>query len=60
MASFLYLGAGLGLFLYGLIEKKIGKRERKEPLTQKELPYTIAMVALAIFKKLSQSDCGLP
>lgn len=25
MASFLYLGAGFGLFLYGLIEKRIGK-----------------------------------
>ena len=35
MASFLYLGAGLGLFIYGLIEKKIGKSERKEPLTKK-------------------------
>ncbi len=48
MASFLYLGAGLGLFLYGLVEKKIGKGERKEPLTKKELPYTVAMVVLDI------------
>ena len=24
MASFLYLGAGLGLFIYSLIEKRIG------------------------------------
>ena len=30
MASFLYLGAGLGLFIYSLIEKRIGKSERKE------------------------------
>lgn len=29
MASFLYLGAGLGLFIYGLIEKTIGKSEKK-------------------------------
>ena len=35
MASFLYLGAGLGLFIYSLIEKRIGKSERKEPLTKK-------------------------
>ncbi len=48
MAAFLYLGAGLGLFVYGLIEKKIGKSEGKEPLTKKELPYTIAMVVLDI------------
>lgn len=35
MASFLYLGAGLGLFIYSLIEKRIGKSESKEPLTKK-------------------------
>lgn len=48
MASFLYLGAGFGLFLYGLIQKGMGRKERKEPLTKKELPYTIAMVVLDI------------
>ncbi len=48
MASFLYLGAGLGLFVYGLVEKRIGKGERKESLTKKELPYTITMVVLDI------------
>ena len=48
MASFLYLGAGLGLFLYGLIENKLGRNERKESLTKRELPYTIAMVVLDI------------
>jgi len=44
MASFLYLGAGIGLFLYGLIEKITGKEIKREPLTKKELPYTFAMV----------------
>ena len=39
MASFLYLGVGLGLSIYGLIEKRIGKSERKEPLTKKELRF---------------------
>ena len=48
MAYYLYLGAGVGLFIYGLIEKRIGKSERKEPLTKKELPYTVAMVVLDI------------
>ncbi len=48
MASFLYLGAGVGLFLYGLIEKATIKDMKREPLTKKELPYTIAMVLLDI------------
>ena len=48
MASFLYLGAGFGLFLLGIVEKLIGKGGKKEPLTKKELPYTIAMVILDI------------
>lgn len=48
MASFLYLGAGVGLFLYGIIEKLTGKGHQREPLTKKELPYTVAMVVLDI------------
>ena len=48
MASFLYLGAGLGLLLYGLAEKIAGKETNRESLTKKELPYTIAMVVLDI------------
>ena len=38
MAAFLYLGAGVGLMLYGLIEKIFGKASQREPLTKKELP----------------------
>lgn len=48
MASFLYLGAGIGLLLYGLIEKVTGGKTKREPLTRKELPYTVAMVVLDI------------
>ena len=48
MASFLYLGAGLGLFIYGFTETKLGKSNKKEHLTKKELPYTVAMVILDI------------
>ena len=48
MASFLYLGAGVGLFIYGLVEKTLSTNKRKESLTRKELPYTIAMVVLDI------------
>ena len=48
MAAFLYLGAGLGLFVYGAISKAAGKATPTEPLTKKELPYTVAMVVLDI------------
>ena len=43
LAAFLYLGAGVGLFLYGRIT-----REKAPHLTRKELPYTIGMVVLDI------------
>ena len=45
MAAFLYLGAGLGLFIFGLIR---GEKERGEPLTKAELPYIIGMIVLDI------------
>ena len=45
MAAFLYLGAGVGLFFYGLLAK--GK-DKAAPLTKKELPYTIGMIVLDI------------
>ena len=48
MAAFLYLGAGIGMLAYRFVHKVIVKEQRKEPLTRKELPYTIAMVVLDI------------
>lgn len=48
MAALLYLGAGLGLLVIGIIEKVSGKVQKEQPLTKKELPYTLAMVALDI------------
>jgi drug/metabolite transporter (DMT)-like permease len=45
MAAFLYLGAGLGLWLLGTVT---GEKENSEPLTRAELPYTVAMVVLDI------------
>ena len=45
MAGFLYLGAGLGLMLYGFAR---GKSNKGEPLTKAELPFTIAMIVLDI------------
>ena len=43
MAAFLYLGAGIGLFIYGKAVKEQG-----EKLTKAELPYTVGMIVLDI------------
>lgn len=48
MASFLYLGAGLGLFCVGLVRRFCGRKPKEQPLTAKELPYTVAMILLDI------------
>lgn len=48
MAAFLYLGAGLGMFVYSIVSKATEKAAPTEPLTKKELPYTVAMVVLDI------------
>lgn len=48
LAAFLYLGAGLGMMLCGIVGKSFEKAQKKERLTKKELPYTIAMVVLDI------------
>lgn len=42
MAAFLYLGAGIGLFLF------TGGKKVENPLTRSELPYTIGMIVLDI------------
>lgn len=48
MASFLYVGAGIGMIFIALM-RKIKKYEAKElKLTKSELPYTIAMIVLDI------------
>lgn len=44
MAGLLYLGAGIGM----LLMEKLAKNKQEQPLTKKELPYTIAMVVLDI------------
>lgn len=47
MASFLYLGAGLGIGVLYLLSKSRRKTEEK-PLTKRELPFTVGMIALDI------------
>ena len=48
IAAFLYLGAGIGMMIYGFINNLMIKEKKKELLTRKELPYTVAMVILDI------------
>lgn len=48
MAAFLYLGAGAGLFCVALFRKLAGAKKNDQPLTKKELPYTVGMVILDI------------
>lgn len=48
MAAFLYLGAGIGLLIYGCIRKLTKSAPTSERLTKKELPFTVAMVLLDI------------
>ena len=59
MAAFLYLGAGLGLCLLGLLT---GAKNNAEPLTKAELPYTLGMIVLdiaaPILLMLGLENCG--
>ncbi|WP_242939782.1 DMT family transporter [Roseburia sp. 499] len=48
MAAFLYLGAGIGVFIVQIVQKKRNKEKSEKSLTRKELPYTIGMVVLDI------------
>lgn len=48
LAALLYLGAGIGMFIVGIIQRKTGFAEKEKPLTKKELPYTVGMVVLDI------------
>ena len=48
MAALLYLGAGAGVFLMGTVRRLSGREREERPLTRKELPYTVGMVALDI------------
>ena len=48
MAAFLYLGAGIGMFLLGIIRKNLGKGVSEHHLTRKDLPFTVGMIVLDI------------
>ncbi|MBR1583258.1 MAG: DMT family transporter [Spirochaetales bacterium] len=46
MAALLYLGAGIGIGILSLINKK--DREKSESLTRKDLPFVLGMIILDI------------
>ena len=48
LAALLYLGAGIGLGCVSAVRRVIRGRGDNAPLTAKELPYTLAMIALDI------------
>ena len=48
MAGFLYLGAGLGMGVIALGRKLFRRAAKERRLTKKELPFTLAMIALDI------------
>jgi drug/metabolite transporter (DMT)-like permease len=48
MASFLYLGAGLGMSIFGFVKHRKYKYKAEAKLTKKELPFITLMVALDI------------
>ena len=47
MAAFLYLGAGLGMCLWLLVTRK-SRARTEQPLTRRDLPYTVGMIVLDI------------
>ena len=48
MAALLYLGAGLGMGILGLVGRQTGRRTAEARLTRSELPYCVGMVVLDI------------
>lgn len=48
LAALLYLGAGIGLSVVEIVRRKTSSRETEQPLTRKDLPFTIGMVVLDI------------
>lgn len=49
MASYLYLGAGIGIFIVFLLtKKKAGKERNNEKITKKDMPYVLGMIILDV------------
>ena len=48
LAGLLYLGAGVGMSIFGIIGKLLGKTREEAKLERSDLPYTLAMIVLDI------------
>lgn len=48
MSSLLYLGAGIGMFIAGLIRQKNGTKTIEEKLTKNDIPFIIGMIVLDV------------
>ena len=48
LAAFLYLGAGIGMSVIGIVRKTNGKVSEEERLERSDLPYVLAMIILDI------------
>lgn len=48
LAALLYLGAGTGMLLLGLVRRGLGKGRAEQKLTRKDLPFTVGMIVLDI------------
>ena len=48
MASLLYLGAGLGMLILGMVSRAAGRPSAEQHLTRKDWPYILGMIVLDI------------
>ena len=48
MAGFLYLGAGIGMGILGLVRSRTDQEKKETRLSRKDLPYTLGMIVLDI------------
>ena len=48
MAGFLYLGAGIGMGILGLVRSRTDQEKKEARLSRKDLPYTLGMIVLDI------------
>lgn len=48
LAGLLYLGAGVGMSIFGIVGKILGKPREEARLERSDLPYTLAMIVLDI------------
>ncbi|QSX06483.1 DMT family transporter [Sedimentibacter sp. zth1] len=46
MAALLYLGAGTGMLIFGIIQKKFGNKTNELHLSKDEMPFVIGMIVL--------------